>query len=125
MVNMMRIQIILLSTILKDLLFLNHLIRRANAQITFNFVLKDKKLKSKILLRRFDNIEAANLCGIQCLSYREKCRSINYNPTTKQCEILPHNVDVYEEDQFENAVNWVYYGTRLVSNIKNYNLFRI
>ena len=111
---MLNLQVILPLTILWDLLIANHFVG-AHTELLLNFVLKDKKLKSNVYLRRFNSIRSAHLCGIQCLSYREKCRSINYNPSTKHCELLPQNVGFYDEEQFENAVNWVYYGNRLVS----------
>lgn len=85
----------------------------SDMHLTLNFVLENKKSKSTALVK-LDRVEAAQFCVIRCMTFRKKCRSVNYNTVTKQCELLAENIDRFEESKLNHVRNWVYYGNRAV-----------
>ena len=109
-----KLQQVLSLAILWDLLFLKGVINaELNTHLTLNFVLQNKRLKSTIL-RNFNNIEA-HMCVVKCFSFHQKCRSINFNKSTKECELLGENIGFLDDSKFGHAVHWVHYGNRAVS----------
>ncbi|XP_066922457.1 uncharacterized protein [Clytia hemisphaerica] len=85
-----------------------------NQSLTLNFGSRGKKFISGKILLALSGIKAPHLCVANCLAFgAEKCKSVNYNKKTKECQLMDENQqNVEDEDKFENDEDWEYYGEK-------------
>eukprot|EP00111_Clytia_hemisphaerica_P020375 TCONS_00060014-protein len=101
------------ATVIKLILILYLTDTGFGQSITLNFALRGKRLTSGNILLSLQEIGSPSICVTNCLAFGStKCKSVNYNKVTKECQLIDENQNLFDEEKFEENDDWIYYGNR-------------
>ncbi|XP_066929487.1 uncharacterized protein [Clytia hemisphaerica] len=83
------------------------------SQITFNFALRGWKLVFGKVLLHVEKVTNPPDCIKECLVFGpEECKSVNFNPSRKICQLMDENAGELDEKKFQKGEEWLHFGQK-------------